>query len=405
MGFDRLKFSKDWNSTTDFPTVETSETQVRADMQLLHDESKSALNALMEALEKGGRDALVRFASDEVKFLRLNQYGGLEVSSDGVNYSVVTAGTEGGAAPAIHASQHATGGSDPITPEQIGALPRDGSAAMTGMLKLIDTNTDGLTEVGISDNYSFLRSYHDANDRGTYRMLQLFGKDATLADCFRLFLAENDTAVGSYNILHSGNYYHYALPRDGSVPMTSALVIARVQNGYSMVDKNHDANGDYGTDIRDYDSAGKPVSVKVFSAQNTVGFVDRDGVLNNILHTGNVGSILGASKIVTGTYTGDGSTSRTINLGFTPSMVVLSGTCSGYLTGYIAMESGKAVYTATVTPETPLNYTYNGKTISVLKIVSGGFAVSAGVSIDYSGGDWVSHSNVDGKIFNYVAIG
>ena len=51
--FDRLTFTKDWTRAADFPTYEPDETQVRADLQLLHNEAKAALNALMDKLEAG----------------------------------------------------------------------------------------------------------------------------------------------------------------------------------------------------------------------------------------------------------------------------------------------------------------------------------------------------------------
>ena len=44
MAIDKLQFTKDWNSSTDFPTVETDEAAVRHDMQFLHDETKNYLN-------------------------------------------------------------------------------------------------------------------------------------------------------------------------------------------------------------------------------------------------------------------------------------------------------------------------------------------------------------------------
>jgi|GEM_PF-3407905 len=49
--FDRLTFTKDWTRAADFPTYEPDETQVRADLQQLHNEAKAALNALMDKLE------------------------------------------------------------------------------------------------------------------------------------------------------------------------------------------------------------------------------------------------------------------------------------------------------------------------------------------------------------------
>lgn len=42
--FEKLSFTKDWNNASDFPAYEENETQVRADMQLLHDEVKTFIN-------------------------------------------------------------------------------------------------------------------------------------------------------------------------------------------------------------------------------------------------------------------------------------------------------------------------------------------------------------------------
>jgi len=49
--FDKLTYTKSWNSAADFPTYEPDETRVRADLQLLHDEARAAINALVEKLE------------------------------------------------------------------------------------------------------------------------------------------------------------------------------------------------------------------------------------------------------------------------------------------------------------------------------------------------------------------
>ena len=57
MPFEKFEFTKDWKNPTDFATVETDEAQVRADMQLLHDEAKAAVHALIDALfEPTGAD-------------------------------------------------------------------------------------------------------------------------------------------------------------------------------------------------------------------------------------------------------------------------------------------------------------------------------------------------------------
>ena len=48
---EKLEFSKDWTDAEDFPTYEPDESQVRADLQLLHNEAKAAINALVDKLE------------------------------------------------------------------------------------------------------------------------------------------------------------------------------------------------------------------------------------------------------------------------------------------------------------------------------------------------------------------
>ena len=45
--YKKAAFSKTWESTEDFPTVELSEEQVRADMQVLHDEMKEYVNGVL----------------------------------------------------------------------------------------------------------------------------------------------------------------------------------------------------------------------------------------------------------------------------------------------------------------------------------------------------------------------
>ena len=51
MSLPKLEYTKNWNNPEDFPTYETRETQVRADIQLLYDEAKEALNNLVDAIK------------------------------------------------------------------------------------------------------------------------------------------------------------------------------------------------------------------------------------------------------------------------------------------------------------------------------------------------------------------
>lgn len=56
MALESFEYTKTWESADDFPTVETSEAQVRADIQCLYDEIAAGLNALIAALNAGGID-------------------------------------------------------------------------------------------------------------------------------------------------------------------------------------------------------------------------------------------------------------------------------------------------------------------------------------------------------------
>lgn len=47
MAITTFSFTKDWMNPTDFPTIETSEAQVRADLQILHNETRDKINELI----------------------------------------------------------------------------------------------------------------------------------------------------------------------------------------------------------------------------------------------------------------------------------------------------------------------------------------------------------------------
>lgn len=47
MAVETLTFTKDWTDPADFPAVEPSEMQARADLQELHNQTKAKLNELI----------------------------------------------------------------------------------------------------------------------------------------------------------------------------------------------------------------------------------------------------------------------------------------------------------------------------------------------------------------------
>lgn len=98
-----------------------------------------------------------------------------------------------------------------------------------------------------------------------------------------------------------------AVPLDGSKAMTGALNFRIVYNGSSRLQKSHSDTADYGTILRDYDKDGNLLSLVIRAALGIVGVSGNDGLMKEILHTGNKPS---------GSYTGNGSAAaRTIDTG------------------------------------------------------------------------------------------
>ena len=86
MALEKLQYTKNWTNPSDFPTVELSEDQVRADMQLLFNEIQTFLNTgLLPELETLGVEEAVLLPDNTAgfKYLRLNADKVLEVSLDG----------------------------------------------------------------------------------------------------------------------------------------------------------------------------------------------------------------------------------------------------------------------------------------------------------------------------------
>lgn len=98
-------------------------------------------------------------------------------------------------------------------------------------------------------------------------------------------------------------------------------------------------------------------------------------------------------KIVTGTYTGDGTADRTIELGFTPKAVFVcngrGATCYNGPTGALLICGGL------VLPDSPIVYS----TTTALAIVDGGFRINY-----YNGTSFYSSTNSNGMTYHYAAL-
>lgn len=96
MAFQRLEYTKSWRNPADFPTYEPEEAQVRADLQLLHDEARDGINRVVDSLNAPGAAAQLPFApregleADNVQDAVLEVYAAVRDAASGqiVNGSV-----------------------------------------------------------------------------------------------------------------------------------------------------------------------------------------------------------------------------------------------------------------------------------------------------------------------------
>lgn len=66
MDIEQLNFTKDWTKPEDFPTLETDETKVRSDMQLLFNEIRQYLNVVLSpTVEQETEDIRTKYATKE----------------------------------------------------------------------------------------------------------------------------------------------------------------------------------------------------------------------------------------------------------------------------------------------------------------------------------------------------
>ena len=77
--FEKLQFTKNWNSSADFPTYEENEQKVRADLQALHDETREFINEkLIPGIENmavpGAGDMLAAIYDPDGKRQNVYQY-------------------------------------------------------------------------------------------------------------------------------------------------------------------------------------------------------------------------------------------------------------------------------------------------------------------------------------------
>lgn len=326
---------------------------------------------------------------------------GQELSSD-ITLTLADVSGDGGAAPAIHASRHASSGADPITPSMIGlgnvpnvstnnqtptyttassltalvsgeklsvafgkiakavsdlishlanksnphgvtaaqagavptarkvngkALSTDvtlgasdvGAAAIKGdtftgtvgvsnampIMKLTDTSANTGGKLYLADNNLVLQNENVTDDSTNRRMFRLDNSAVApdIKNALRLVDITGGAAPVTYNVYGTHNKPTPAdigaLARDGSNSMTGILALNPLGgNARGNVYKNETSEGDFGTQIVDFDANNSYMMIRV-RAGTSAPIISLNGAESTFLHTGNVTA--GTTDITAGT--------------------------------------------------------------------------------------------------------
>lgn len=198
------------------------------------------------------------------------------------------------------------------TAQDIGAVPLDGSEAMTGQLQtpkvVFDRSGGTHGDCGIYKNNSTGDAPVQITDRGSndkVAILSMSGQNQTL----KFTVGEQDEAGNTqssavYDVYHQGNPPAAedvgALPDAGGT-VSGAINFKQVENGYGRVVKNHSSSADYGTNVTDFDAEGNSAKLTVSAKDNTAYFTGRNNVSNKLYGTHNLRA--GTSDLTAGSST------------------------------------------------------------------------------------------------------
>lgn len=155
MAFPRLKFTKLWTNPTDFPTIQTDENQVRADMQALHDETLFGLNKLAESLEAEGAGANIGVTMPYIT--GSTDKGTVQQAIDALGHSIQMGGAVPGGGTTGQVLSKASGADNDLKwQDPIPAYLSEGSILSNRTKEML-----GLSSTAVADNaFSVLSKYN-----------------------------------------------------------------------------------------------------------------------------------------------------------------------------------------------------------------------------------------------------
>ena len=196
-----------------------------------------------------------------------------------------------------HASTHATGSSDPITPEMIGAAANHAFVTGVDLLEWAKAQTVGgtfftnndVTGVPVPGFWHGVLTLGAANgDKG------LFIFNDTGAYCIATMARAFDTSV--WQSIAYGDF----LPLAGGI-LRGDLSLQKAANGSAHFFKNHTETADYGTEVRDINVGGAVAGISMNAEQQKIHAKFVNGgqtYLHELYHTGNLPVEAATAEIV-----------------------------------------------------------------------------------------------------------
>ena len=331
--------------------------------------SAAAAKASQEAAEKAGEDAA------SVAGVAQSAVNTANAAATAAGSAVETANAAKDTANS-HASRHKAGGSDPLTPPDIGAgwlyttlgalkldkstVTMDGILAAMPVGSTLETFSASDWPAGVLPEASgtlMVCKSHQA------RVLALFANNHKTAPKLYFGVASASNVFGGW--VGPFATTDYALPRDGSKSMTGDLKITKSSygginienaNAKTVVQMRSHTNGHAYMRTEQTNDDGATVHhgvwVYVDSTADTARIkAEIAGEYYPILHTGNLAS-LGVAQIASGTYEGTGvygnSIAQAISLTFpfVPKLVIVNERENSFRTMFLINDSPEAIHLA-----------------------------------------------------------
>jgi phage-related tail fiber protein len=260
-----------------------------------------------------------------------------------------------------HASSHASAGSDPIAPSDIGAFNSISSGSTS------DPNTT-------QESY-ILTNHANSPGLGLYWHIKTYFYSSKTGN--RSQIAQNYNGSGEFLYIR-----HFYTSWSAWEPLIKESDVSEASTASSIARRN--SSGDINARLfrSEYDTT-----------NSSIGFImtQVDTATNNYIRPSTpaqVKAALGGTQVVNGSYTGDGNTAgRLIDVGFTPKLVIVRGpvsTSEGQWTTVRNTDSILVYSSSTIQKRAELHLATNG-----FEVGDGNVSVGA---------------NENGSIYDYVAI-